>query len=90
MSATFGRGNVELGEQFNFSASYAWVHMEFSRDRNEIFLKYLQRHNSRPGTPMLRHEFEGPPLFCWRCLVIRINENIGIEEATNAHESRLD
>jgi len=85
-----GRGHVELGEQFDFSASNAGIDVQFSRDGDEILLQHLQRHNARPGTPVLCHEIEGASLLRRSRLVVRVDENVSVEEATSAHESRCD
>jgi hypothetical protein len=85
-----GCGDVELGEQFHLAACDARVNAQFLRDRDEILLKDLHRHNSGPGAPMLGYEIDGPALFCRRRLVVCIDEDVGVEEATNAHESRPD
>lgn len=91
----FGSGHVELGEQFNFAAGNARVHTQFPRERHEIFLKHLQRHNSGSPAPVLRYQIEGPLLLRRIRLVIRVNQDVGIEEATSRHclagnESRHD
>ncbi len=85
-----GRGHVELGEQFDFSASNAGIDVQFSRDGDEILLQHLQRHNAGPGTPVLCHEIEGASLLRRCRLVVRVDENVSVEEATSAHESRCD
>jgi len=85
-----GRGHVELGEQFDFSASNAGIDVQFSRDGDEILLQHLQRHNAGPGTAVLCHEIEGASLLRRRRLVVRVDENVSVEEATSAHESRCD
>ena len=66
-----GRGHVEFGEQFDFSASNAGIDVQFSRDGDEILLQHLQRHNAGPGTPVLCHEIEGASLFRRCRLVVR-------------------
>src|SRR5580700_11059053 len=85
-----GCSDVELGEQFHLAACDARVNAQFLRDRDEILLKDLHRHNAGPGAPVLGYEIDGPALFCRRRLVVCIDEDVGVEEATNAHESRPD
>jgi len=85
-----GSGDVELGEQFNLASGNARIHMQFPCDRDEILLEHLQRHNSSPRSPVFGYQIEGGPLFRRRRLVIRVDENIGIEETTSAHESHRD
>jgi hypothetical protein len=81
----FGSGDVELGEQFDFAARNARVHLQLPRHRHKIFLKHLQRHNSGPPPPVLHHKIEGPLLFRRIRFVIRVNQDVGIEEATSRH-----
>ena len=85
-----GSGNVELGQQFDLAAGNGRINVEFSRYRDEILLKYLQRHNACPRAPMLRYEIEGSTLLHRRRLVVRVDEDVRVEEATSAHESRRD
>lgn len=49
----FGCGDVEFGEKLDLSARDRSVHVQFPRDRDEIFLKHLQRHDSSSGSPVL-------------------------------------
>ena len=90
MSANFGRSHIELGEQFDLPASNNRVNMQFARDGDEILLQYLQRNHARSAAPVFRQKVEGASLLC-RCRpVVRVNQNIGVEEATSAHESHFD
>lgn len=85
-----GSGNVEFGEQFDFPARDALIHAQLPRDRNEIFLQDLERHHAGPCAPVFGHKIQGPTLFCRSSLIIRINQDVGIEEATSGHELRRD
>lgn len=85
-----GDSNIELGEQFDFPASNARINVQFPRDGDEILLQHLERHNAGSPTPVHCQEIEGASLLRWCSLVVRVNENIGVEEATGAHESRFD
>ena len=82
------RGNVELCQQFDFSAGNAGIYMQLSRDGNEIFLQHLKGYHAGPGPPVLGHKFYRSLLLGGRRLVVGIDENVGVEKATNAHESR--
>jgi hypothetical protein len=82
--------NVELGQQFDLPAGNPRIDMQLSRDGYKVLLEHLQGHNPSPRTPVFSHEIESASLFRWRTFVVRVDQNIGIEEATSAHESRLD
>lgn len=84
------RGNVEFGQQFNFAASDTRINMQFSSDGDEILLQHLQRYNPGSCEPVLGDQIEGASLLCRRSLVVGIDKNVGIEEATGAHEFRFD
>jgi len=85
-----GNGNVEFGEQFDLPPRNALLHAQFPRDRNEVFLENLQRHYACSCAPVLSNEIKGAPLFCRSSFIIRINEDVGIEETTSGHVSRHD
>ena len=48
-----GGGNVEFGEQLDLSPGNALIHAQLPRDRNEIFLENLQRHDTGSCAPVL-------------------------------------
>ena len=48
------------------------------------------RNNPGARTPVLGNEIEGALLFCRSSFIIRVNEDVGIEESTSGDESRLD
>ena len=82
--------NVEFGQQFNFPASDFGVYVEFAGDGDEIFLKYLQRQDAGSRSPVLDNKFDSSTLLRRRSLVVGVNEDIGVEKTTIAHESRRD
>ena len=84
----FRGGNIELGERFDLPASNPRIDTQFARDRHEIFLQYLQRHNAGSGPAVLGHEVDRTPLLRRRCLVVCVYQDVGVEEATSAHEFR--
>ena len=86
----FRSGNIELGEQFDFSARYARVNAQLACDRNKIFLEHLQQDNPGSPAPVFGHKIDGASLLSWRSHVVRIYEHIRIEETTSAHESHFD
>ena len=59
--------------------------MESSGNGDEVLLKYLQRDDSAPGSPVLGNEIDGAPLFRGCGLVIRVYEDVGVEETTDGH-----
>jgi len=83
-------GNIELRQQFDFAASDAGINVQFASDGDEILLQHLQRYNARARKPVLGNQSEGAPLLCRRRFVVGIDKNIGVEEATGAHEFRFD
>jgi len=85
-----GNGNIEFGEQFDLPPRNALIHAQFPRDRNEVFLENLQRNYACSCEPVLGNEIEGPPLFCRGSFIIRVNEDVGIEETTRGHVFRPD
>jgi hypothetical protein len=46
-------GNVELGQQLDFTASDMRINVQFASDCNEIFLQDLQRYNAGSVAPVL-------------------------------------
>ncbi len=86
----FGSGDIELGEQFDLPARNARIKVQLARDGDEILLKHLQRHNAGSGAAVFSQEIEGAALLRGRSLVVRVNQDIGVEEATSAHEFRFD
>jgi len=85
-----GRSDIELSQQFDFAASDTRIDVEFASDGDEIFLKDLQRHDAGARTPVLSNQFEGASLLRRSGFVVGVDKNIGIEEATGAHEFRFD
>jgi hypothetical protein len=85
-----GRSNIELSQQFDFAASDTGIDVEFASDGDEILLKDLQRHDAGARTPVLSNQFEGASLLRRSGFVVGVDKNIGIEEATGAHEFRFD
>ena len=81
----FGRGHIELGQQFDLAAGNRRVHLEFLRYGYKIFLQHLQRDDTRPRTPVLSDKIQRLPLFCGIGLVIGIDEYVGVEEAAGRH-----
>jgi len=86
----FKRSNVKFGEYFDFAARDKRVDMKLSRDINEILLQHLQRNYSRSIPSVLCHQIARASLFNRSKFVVRVEEYVGIEEATNAHGPRRD
>jgi hypothetical protein len=82
--------NVELSQQLHLAARDAWIEAELSRDGNEVFLEHLQGNNTTSAATLLCDEFDGTALFGGGSFIIGINQNVGVEEATDAHGSDLD
>src|ERR1700733_12229865 len=61
---------------------------QFACDRDEILLEHLQGHNSGSGAAMFCDEIEGASLFGGSGLVVGVDEDVGVEEATCAHYRR--
>lgn len=87
-NVTHARGrDIEFREQFDLSARDDRINAKLPCDRNKILLKDLERHDARPRTTVLGNQVERAPLFRGSRFVIRIDENIRIEETTSGHES---
>ena len=84
----FGSGNIEFGKQFDLPTCDARIHVQLLGDGYEILLQHLQGNDSGSRSPMFGYQGESTPLFGWSGFVVRIDENVGIEETTSAHESR--
>jgi hypothetical protein len=76
----FWKCDVKLGDQFDFPTGDAWVKVQFAGDRDEILLEHLQGHNSGPGAAMFCDEIEGASLLGRSGLVVRVDENVGVEQ----------
>jgi hypothetical protein len=85
-----GGGDVEFGQQFNLAADNGCLYAQFPCGRDKIFLENLKRHNPRPRATVFGDKIKGPALFRRRRLVIRVDQDVRIEEATSAHESHPD
>jgi hypothetical protein len=85
-----GGGDIEFGQQLNLAADNVCLYAEFPCGRDKIFLENLKRHNPGPRAPVFRHKIKGPALFRRRRLVISVDQDVRIEEATSAHESHPD
>ena len=81
--------NVELGQQFNFAASDCRIDVQLPRHGDEVFLENLQGYDAGACAPVLCHQIERTPLLCRCGPVVRINQDISVEEATSAHEFRF-
>lgn len=78
-------GDVELGEQFDFAAGDGRLHMQFSGGGDEIFLQDLERDYAGAGAAMLGYEIDGAALLGGRGLIVSVDEDDGVEEATSGH-----
>ena len=85
-----GSGDIQLGQQFDFAASNTRVNVQFSSNDDEILLQYLQRYDASSRTSVLGNQIESATLLRRCSFVVGVHENIGIEEATGAHEFRFD
>jgi hypothetical protein len=85
-----GCSDIKLSQQFDFAASDARINVEFASDSDEILLEHLQRHDAGARTPVLSNQVEGASLLRRCSFVVGVDKNIGIEEATGAHEFRFD
>ena len=83
-------GNVEFSQQLDLAAGNLRIDVELPGDRNEVLLQDLQRDDPRARQPVFRDQLQRAPLFRRRCPVVGVNQNIGVEEATSAHEFRFD
>jgi len=68
----FQCSDVELCQQFNFSAGNGRIYPQIPRDGYEIFLQHLHRDHTRLRAAMLGHQGNGAALFCGRSFVVRI------------------
>lgn len=82
--------DIEIGKQLNFPTRNASIHAELACRRDEILLKNLQRHHAGSSAAMFCHQVESTALLRRGCLVVGIDQDVGVEETTNAHEARLD
>jgi hypothetical protein len=85
-----GCSDIKLSQQFDFAASDTRINVEFASDSDEILLEHLQRHDPGARTPVLSNKVEGASLLRRCSFVVGVDKNIGIEEATGAHEFRFD
>lgn len=85
-----GGGDIEFGQQFNLAADNMCLDVQFPCGRDKIFLENLKRHNPCPRAPVFGHKVKGPALFRGGRFVIRVGQDVRIEEATSAHESHPD
>ncbi len=84
------RGDIKFGEYLDFAARDKRIDVQLSRDIHEILLEHLQRNYTRSLPPVLCHEVARASLFSRVKFVVRVEEYVGVEEATNAHEPRRD
>lgn len=80
--------DIELCQQFHLAASDLRVNVQLACCRDEVFLKDLERDNSGLFAPMLGNQFDGSLLFRRSILIVGVKNDVRVEEATNAHESR--
>lgn len=84
------RGYIKLGKNFDLATRDMGIDTQLSCDVHEILLKHLQGNNAAPGSPVFCYELAGTTLF-GRCrFVVRVDEDVGVEKTTNAHELRRD
>ncbi len=82
--------NVELGQHLHLAARDARINVQLSREVHEILLQHLQGNNASPGSPVFCHESARASLLRRCRFVVRVEQDIGIEETTSVHESRRD
>ncbi len=80
-----GSGDVELGEQFDFAAGDGRLHTQLARNGDEIFLQDLERDDAGSGAAVLGYKGECAALLAGRGLIVGVNEDVGVEEATDGH-----
>ncbi len=80
--------NVEFSDQLDFAPRPFSIDAEFARRNHKVFLEDLERNDARSIAPVLDEEFARAPLLDRIGIVINIDQDIGIEEATSAHEFR--
>ena len=85
-----GRSDIELSQQFDFAASDTRINVQFASDGDEILLKYLQGYDAGACSAVLSNQAESASLLRRCGFVVGVDKNIGIEEATGAHEFRFD
>ncbi len=83
-------GDVELGQHLDLAARNAGVDMQLSREVHEILLQYLQGNNTGPRSPVIGGEIARASLLRGCRFVVRVKEDVRIEETTSVHESRHD
>jgi hypothetical protein len=84
------RGDIKLCQNFDLAARDMAIDAQLSCDAREILLKHLQGNNAAPGSPVFCHQIAGTTLFGWCRFVVGVEEDIGVEKTTNAHEPRRD
>ncbi len=86
----FRSGDIELGQHLYLAARDAGIDMQLSREVHEILLQHLQGNNTSPRSPVFCHEIARASLLRGCRLVVRVKEDVSVEETTSVHESRHD
>jgi len=84
------RSNIKLSENFDLAPRDLGINTQLSCDVHEILLKHLQGNHATPRSPVFCHEIARTALFGGRRFVVGIEENVGVEKTTHAHEFRRD
>lgn len=82
--------DIELGKQFDLSARDAGIDMQLSRGIREILLQHLQGNNPSSSLPVFGYKFARAALLQRGRLIVRVKQDVRIEETTSAHEPRRD
>ncbi len=83
-------GHIKLGQKFDLTARLARIVLQFSRDRDKILLQHLQRNNASSVTAMCVPQIARDTLFCRGVVIVRVDQDISVEETTSVHGSRPD
>lgn len=80
--------DIEFGDQFHLTLGPLGIDAQLARRDYEILLQNLERDDAASIAPVFDEEFAGAPLLEKVGIVIDVDENIRVEEATSAHEFR--
>ena len=86
----FRSSNIEFGQQFYLATRFTRIELQLSRDRDEILLQHLQRNNASSVTAMVVPQIARDTLFCRGVVIVRVHQDISVEETTSVHGSRPD
>jgi len=82
--------HMEVCEQPDLALCDRGIKLQFARNGNEVLLQDLNGNHPGPCTAMFCKQVEGAAVLSRSRGVIRIDQNVRIQKATNAHGVRRD